>query len=241
VARKMRGLGEDQINQRTKTNYRIMLYLYKEPYSYEQLWRTTRIHRNTLHSRVKDLVDRNIVIKLKYPFRYRSGRRGFRNHDFYLLNWDNEKVRDIVSFLFENGEAVMMSHDSILLYRINSIEVNSQIERRSRIYIPRDYRWKDLSEKLNRLFIKESEILQQLKQYYARSDRLTIEKRKLLEERDKMLEESILECSKYFSCKLGRHALGDSYNVLVHLKLISFFNRSRPYVKIWQIMGEMGF
>lgn len=154
---------------------------------------------------------------------------------------DNEKVREIISFLFENGEAVMMSKDSVLLYRINSIELNSEIERRSRIYIPWDYRWKDLSEKLSRLFIKESEILQQVKQYYARSDRVTIKKMESLAKRDKILEESVLECAKYFSCKLGGHALGDSYNVLVHLKLISFFNRSKPYVKIWQIMGKMGF
>ncbi len=98
-----------------------MLYLYKEPYSYEQFWKITRIHRNTLHDRLEELVGQNIVIKHAYPFRYRFGRRGFRNHDFYLLNWDNEKVRDIVSFLFENGNAIIMPHDSILLYRINSV------------------------------------------------------------------------------------------------------------------------
>ena len=62
----MRGEGELQRNQRNVSKYRIMLALYKSPYSSEQLWKNTGIHKNTLISRLKELEKEGIILKHKF-------------------------------------------------------------------------------------------------------------------------------------------------------------------------------
>jgi DNA-binding Lrp family transcriptional regulator len=98
-----------------------MLALYKSPHSSEQLWKKTRIHKNTLNSRLKELEENKIIIKQRYGFWHRER---FRSHDFYLLKWGNEIVRETIAFLFNSR---IKSHDSIIPYTINSIGVSSHI------------------------------------------------------------------------------------------------------------------
>jgi hypothetical protein len=72
-------LGELQKKQILETHYKILDQLYKPcqvrkrrstyDYSYEELWRQTRIHRNILRRRLDELADNLVIRKWKYKHR----------------------------------------------------------------------------------------------------------------------------------------------------------------------------
>ena len=94
-----RGLGERQKNERLITNYRIIEALYVKPYTYQQLWRATKIQRNTLKLRLDQLVnDDKIVLKHHYAFPNYRGK--YTSRDFYLLNWAKKQSREMADRVF---------------------------------------------------------------------------------------------------------------------------------------------
>jgi hypothetical protein len=61
----MRGLGEKQRLDSYMTSSKIVFYLAKQPFTYYQLRRITKIHGNVLRRRLNDLDSKGIIIKFK--------------------------------------------------------------------------------------------------------------------------------------------------------------------------------
>ena len=89
-----RGLGQRQKEDQIITNYRIIKALYTKPYTYQQLWRVTKIHRNTLKLRLDKLVNDRIILKRHYTFNNYRGK--YVSPDFYLLDWAKKQSREIL-------------------------------------------------------------------------------------------------------------------------------------------------
>lgn len=103
------GLGDRQKRERLLTDSKIVSFLRVSPFTYEQLWRVSRIHRNTLKLRLQHLVDTKIVIKHRYsiPYEYRFYGHMYKhpvpyrppiyNHDYYLLNYSQPEIKNFLS------------------------------------------------------------------------------------------------------------------------------------------------
>jgi hypothetical protein len=113
----VRGLGEKQRIQRYLTDSKIVSFLTVTPFTYDKLWKVSRIHRNTLRSRLNYLVAQGIVIKHKYsiPNNYHYwGCSKYRypdldmlpiyNRTYYLLNCSKPKSKQLVSYYLNRKE-----------------------------------------------------------------------------------------------------------------------------------------
>lgn len=120
-----RGLGEKQKNGRMLISYRIIYALYVKPYTYQQLWKVTKIHRNTLRQRLDQLVNDRIILKHRYNFP-NDREKYYTRRDFYLLNWANKQSKEMVDYVFGNKQMHFIMDPSISKTRIlSSYEINS--------------------------------------------------------------------------------------------------------------------
>jgi len=113
----VRGLGEKQKTQRNLTDSKIVSFLTVTPFTYDKLWKVSRIQRNTLRDRLDFLVAQGIVIKHKYSipnnFHY-QGCSMYRypdldmlpiyNRTYYLLNCSKPKSKQLVSYYLNRKE-----------------------------------------------------------------------------------------------------------------------------------------
>lgn len=247
------------------TNYKIVGALYVQPYTYQQLWRATKIQRNTLRLMLDQLVKDNIIIKHRHAFRPRV--LNGRSRNFYLLNWANKQSKEIVSSIFddplvreENLSAwcrytkqtrvyIINSSTSMLFYRNNFILQVKPSEREytlvqpGTIGVPRVYFLSnsELWEKAYRLYKKEEDIFEQIRLGIATSKPVE-EIDRLIEERDSILESIVLLYARYAIPKYPRRNAS-----LFHLDMLVFFlTRSvftywTPYAKYWEIMERVGY
>jgi hypothetical protein len=86
------------------------------PQTSEELWKNTKIHKNTLVSRLGSLIDRNMIIKHRYTLPYNKRNFGGMfdlryktvaqiNRVYYLLNWANDEARNLVNSYFESKKS----------------------------------------------------------------------------------------------------------------------------------------
>jgi DNA-binding HxlR family transcriptional regulator len=71
----MRGLGERQYKERLMTKYKIVSLLDVSPFTFEQLWRISRIQRNVLRKNLNSLVEEETILVHNYSIPY--------NQEFY--------------------------------------------------------------------------------------------------------------------------------------------------------------
>jgi hypothetical protein len=113
----VRGLGEKQKTQRCLTDSKIVSFLTVTPFTYDKLWKVSRIHRNTLRHRLDFLVAQGIVIKHKYSIPYKYHYHGcsmykypdldmlpLYNHIYYLLNCSKPESKQLVSYYLNKKE-----------------------------------------------------------------------------------------------------------------------------------------
>jgi chromosome segregation and condensation protein ScpB len=96
----MRGLGEKQRLDSYMTSSKIVFYLAKQPFTYYQLRRITKIHGDVLRRRLNDLDSKGIIIKFKCtlePMNRKTSPNVYR-YDYYLLNWSNMKSQDYFDY-----------------------------------------------------------------------------------------------------------------------------------------------
>jgi hypothetical protein len=190
-----RGLGERQRKESIFTKQRIVGQLYTQPYTYQHLWRATKIHKNAFTSRLDELVKDNIVIKHHYTFPNYRGKYTGRN--FYLLNWAKKQSKEIVSFIFDKeitrDDSISVMKKNYFLgqsYKINSIQVEPSkreyaiVEiREDRSLLPRyiyDISRREFEEKIRELCMRE----QGMMSYITNAELDVEEKNKLIEKRD---------------------------------------------------------
>src|SRR5215216_711413 len=73
----VRGLGDRQYKARLMTKYKIVSFLAVSPFTFEQLWRVSRIHRNTLRKNLDLLVEEETVRVHKYSIPYTNEFYGY--------------------------------------------------------------------------------------------------------------------------------------------------------------------
>jgi hypothetical protein len=96
----MRGLGEKQRLDSYMTSSKVVFYLAKQPFTYYQLRRMTKIHGDVLRRRLNDLDSKGIIIKFKYtlgPMNRKTNPNAYK-YDYYLLNWSNMKSKDYFDY-----------------------------------------------------------------------------------------------------------------------------------------------
>jgi hypothetical protein len=224
--------------------------LYVKPCTYHQLWRATKIHRNTLKLRLDQLLRDNIIIKHHYAFHNYRGK--YTSRDFYLLNWAKKQSKEMVGSIFDNqlprAATYIMSPDvSRLSYEINSIHIEPS--KREYTIIRPDGAYKSsvyltsikFSERVRELRVKERDIFEQIIFCIGRFE--PFEKRnKLLDERDSIIELLILLCTRF--CIQKYVAINSSlspFDMLVFFATIRLYDYSLPYVKFWEIMERVGY
>jgi DNA-binding Lrp family transcriptional regulator len=241
-----RGLGEMQKNERMLTNYKIIAALYIQPYTYQQLWIETKIHRNTLRQRLDQLVKDGIIIKQHY---------NFPNRDFYLLNWAKKQSREIIGCVFGNkhlkGSISFILDPSISTtrtsYEINSIHVKSNRKRypligRKITTVRRPYNrlvcypyYYDLSleevqKKIEGLCITEKDIFEQIRSGIDTADPNGIraelgrnDKLELIKKRDSILESLVALCTLSHASMKSYRLVNDKF-FFINLLNVSFLN-----------------
>lgn len=130
----VRGLGLKQKEERLITEAKIISYLSVSPFTYEQLQKISKIHRNILKLRLDQFSSKGIIIKHRYYIPYKLEYYGYMyrhpikyrpplfNHIYYLLNLSKTKqIKDLVSrYLIRNEEE--WEED----YKTGRIEIQNQ-------------------------------------------------------------------------------------------------------------------
>jgi hypothetical protein len=127
----MRGLGERQRKERLLTDSKIAGFLSICPFTYEQLWRVSRIQRKTLRNRLDYFTRSSIVIKHRYsiPNEYRyygymydysiPYRPPLFGGNYYLLNLFNSThyIEQLSSYNDDNSSSKQQqqhyNHESV--------------------------------------------------------------------------------------------------------------------------------
>jgi hypothetical protein len=105
---KVRGLGEEQLAARMLTEGKIVSFLSISPFTYQQLWKVSNIHRNILRKRLDSLIERQVIFKHKYSIPYESKFYGSAHkylipywsplcgHVYYLLNCSTPECNELI-------------------------------------------------------------------------------------------------------------------------------------------------
>ena len=220
--------------------------MYVRPYTYQQLWRFTKIHRNTLKLRLDQLLREKIIIKHHYSFPNYRGK--YTSRDFYLLNWAKKQPREMIDSIFAKQVATASTYManpsfSRLSYVINSIHIEPSkreytIIRQDEVLIPGVYLLSsEFSERVRQLRVKERDIFIQTISCICTSGPVKV-RNNLLEERDSIIELLVLLCTRFCVQKYSRIT---SYDMLVFFATIGLFDYWLPYVKFWDIMVRVGY
>ena len=134
----MRGLGEKQKKEKTKTYSRILGLLEITPFTYEQLQNISTIHRNTLRKSLDELILEEIIIEHKYRFEYNSKQRReykqlplttttLNKHNYYLLDYrNNKKIKYYLDNYYNNNIKLTKEQSKIYDY-IRKINLNKRV------------------------------------------------------------------------------------------------------------------
>lgn len=224
--------------------------MYVNPYTYQQLWRFTKIHRNTLKLRLDQLLRDKIVIKHHYTFHNYRGK--YTSRDFYLLNWTKKQSREMIDFILAKqvatGSTYMMNPNfSRLSYEINSIHIEPSkreytIIGPDKVDIPSIYLHRsEFSETVRELHVKERDIFEQIIFYIGTSGPVGI-RNELLRERDSIIESLVLLCTRFCVQQyVGINSSLSPFDMFVFFATIGLFDYSLPYVKFWEIMERVGY
>ena len=163
----VRGLGDKQWKARMMTYSKIVSFLTVSPFTFEQLWKVSRIHRNTLKKRLDYLVSERTILKHKYSVPNRQEFYGYiykypipnpyvvllYGHTYYLLNCSDASSRAFSNFYYNNMAKKQMhltnelsirepekSRRKLDIFEDKIEELEKEMERY-------DYRKKELSEK----------------------------------------------------------------------------------------------
>jgi hypothetical protein len=85
----MQGIGAQQIEQRRKTESKIVAFLNLQPCPYNELHVISGINRNSLKIRLDALIDRNIVTIIRNPTGARKGK-------YYKLNKCRKETKQLL-------------------------------------------------------------------------------------------------------------------------------------------------
>ncbi|HJT47619.1 MAG TPA: hypothetical protein VJ729_05500 [Nitrososphaeraceae archaeon] len=94
-----RGLGERQRKDKLLTTSKIASYLAIRPYTYQDLQRESKIHRQRLRHGLDELLMRKLVIRHKFS---RKDPNLERNAIYYLLNWSKTESKQLVDHYYSN-------------------------------------------------------------------------------------------------------------------------------------------
>ena len=113
----VRGLGLKQKEQRLDTEARILSFLRVSPFTYEQLQKISKIHRNSLKQRLDQLSMKGIIMKHRYSIPYELKYYGFMyrypvkyqsplfGRFYYLLDLSKaEQIQELVSYFLIRSE-----------------------------------------------------------------------------------------------------------------------------------------
>src|SRR5215207_5002540 len=111
----MRGLGERQYKERLMTKYKIVSFLDVSPFTFEQLWRISRIQRNVLRKNLNSLVEEETVRVRTYSIPYNQEFYGYMykypvpymapvyGHRYYLLDLSQIVCDAYMNFYYNNN------------------------------------------------------------------------------------------------------------------------------------------
>jgi hypothetical protein len=225
----MRGLGEKQRLDSYMTSSKIVFYLAKQPFTYYQLRRITKIHGDVLRRRLNELDSKGIIIKFKYilgPMNRNPGPNVYR-YDYYLLNWSNMKSKDYLDY-YSN-------------YSPECVKIKYEEEEEER-------KFKELEQTKNKPLEKmENETENEYKERKMKIERLrnkyeTLVKEKvggIVKRQNEEIEEIIKHAIEIGSdcAKVGHSPL----NFFIGLKANGLFDRRENYYRtIWEAMKNAG-
>lgn len=188
----VRGLGDRQEKERKMTSGKIVSLLEVSPFTFEQLWRVSRIHRNTLKKRLECLVNVGVVFTHKFSIPYTEEFYGYMykypvanpytpplyGHTYYLLNCSSEASKGLTNFYYNNKakEKIMPTEDLVL-------KENSKQHRKLSIW---DGRIRELQERLLPYLSKKIEIRNgsEYYEYWRKQIEWSIFAHRLLQERN---------------------------------------------------------
>jgi hypothetical protein len=110
----MRGLGERQYKERLMTKYKIVSLLDVSPFTFEQLWRISRIQRNVLRKNLNSLVEEETILVHNYSIPYNQEFYGYMykypvpymppayGHKYYLLDLSRIVSDAYMNFYYNN-------------------------------------------------------------------------------------------------------------------------------------------
>jgi chromosome segregation and condensation protein ScpB len=225
----MRGLGEKQRLDSYMTSSKIVFYLAKQPFTYYQLRRITKIHGDVLRRRLNDLDSKGIIIKFKYtlgPMNRNTNPNVYR-YDYYLLNWSNMKSKDYFDYYSS--------------YSLECIKTKQEEEEEER-------KFKELEQMKNKPLEKmENETENEYKERKLEIEQLRNKYDILIKEKvgdivnrenaeiEKLIEDAVeigSDCAK-----VGHSPL----NFFIGLKVNGIFDRRENYYKmIWEAMKKAG-
>jgi hypothetical protein len=230
----MRGLGEKQRLDSYMTSSKIVFYLAKQPFTYYQLRRITKIHGDVLRRRLNDLDSKGIIIKFKYTLGPKNRNNTIENinpnvyrYDYYLLNWSNLKSKDYFDY-YSN-------------YSPECVRTKYEEEEEER-------RFKELEQMKNKPLEKmENETENEFKERKVKIEQLRNKYETLIKENVgdivKRENEEIEEITKHAieigsdSAKVGHSPL----NFFIGLKVNGLFDRRENYYKlVWEAMRKAG-
>lgn len=109
------------------------------PFTYQELWSETRIHRKILRQRLDDLLEKGIIIRHKYSIPKEIEFYGqiynqdsfdtFFGKNYYLLNWSNPDTLKLYRYYFDNcnrlpkvggviQRPIPLTNDNIVMLRV---------------------------------------------------------------------------------------------------------------------------
>ena len=110
----VRGLGERQYKARLMTQYKIVSFLAVCPFTFEQLWRVSRIQRNVLRKNLDLLVEEGSVLAHRYSIPYTREFYGYmykypvpymtptNGRKYYLLDCSQRQCDAYMNFYYNN-------------------------------------------------------------------------------------------------------------------------------------------
>lgn len=120
----VQGLGKQQSEAKKFTESKIVAFLSVQPFIFEDLFKSSKIRRNTLRQRLNSLVNRKIVIRHQYSMPYNHDCYGYLYHPFritpyakykkyyYLLDWSNTNSKDLLNFYYDKSDIFEKDNES---------------------------------------------------------------------------------------------------------------------------------
>jgi DNA-binding Lrp family transcriptional regulator len=109
------------MNERLLTESKIASFLSVSTFTFEQLWKVSRIHRNILRYRLNDLAKRGIVIKHRYAIPYNRELYGYMykypipymtplyDHAYFLLYYSKPESKRLIAYYYKHCKNVKPS------------------------------------------------------------------------------------------------------------------------------------